>query len=93
LKPRLVEGQVEPFADISHEMHFHKPTLVVYILGVLAIAYHLGNGVHTALMSWGAVETKTALRRSQVVAWIVFVAMLVMGWGAVFALFQAGKQT
>ncbi len=93
LKPRLVEGQVEPFADISHEMHFHKPTLAVYILGVLAIAYHLGNGVHTALMSWGAVETKTALRRSQIVAWIVFVAMLVMGWGAIFALFQAGKQT
>jgi hypothetical protein len=44
-------------------------------------------------MSWGAVETKTALRRSQIVAWIVFVALLVMGWGAVFALFQAGKQT
>lgn len=93
LKPRLVEGQVEPFADIAHEMHFHRPTLVVYILGVLAIAYHLGNGVHTAMMSWGVVETKDALRRSGIIAWAIFIVMLVMGWGAVFALFQAGKLT
>ena len=93
LKPRLLEGQVEPFADIAHEMHFHRPTLVVYILGVLAIAYHLGNGVHTAMMGFGVVETKSALRRSAVVAWVLFVTMLVMGWGAIFALFQAGKLT
>jgi succinate dehydrogenase / fumarate reductase cytochrome b subunit len=93
LKPRLVEGQVEPFSDISHEMHFHKPTLAVYILGVLAVAYHVGNGVQTALMSWGAVRTKIALRRAEIVAWIVFIVMLLMGWGAIFALFQAGKQT
>jgi succinate dehydrogenase / fumarate reductase, cytochrome b subunit len=93
LEPRLMEGQVEPFADIAHEMHFHKPTLVVYILGVLAVAYHVGNGVHTALMGWGVVETQPALRRSQIVAWLVFIVMLVMGWGAIFALFQAGKST
>jgi succinate dehydrogenase / fumarate reductase, cytochrome b subunit len=93
LKPRLLEGQVEPFADIAHEMHFHRPTLVVYILGVLAIAYHLGNGVHTAMMGWGVVETKRALRRTGIVAWVLFVVMLVMGWGAIFALFQAGKLT
>ena len=93
LKPRLIEGQVEPFGDIAHEMHFHKPTLVVYILGVLAIAYHFGNGIHTAMMGWGVVETKTGMRRSAIVAWIFFVVMLVMGWGAIFALFQAGKQT
>ena len=93
LKPRLFEGQVEPFADIAHEMHFHTPTLIVYILGVLAVAYHFGNGLHTAMMSWGVVETKSSMRRSQIVAWVAFIAMLVMGWGAIFALFQAGKLT
>jgi succinate dehydrogenase / fumarate reductase cytochrome b subunit len=93
LKPRLFEGQVEPFADIAHEMHFHTPTLIVYILGVLAVAYHFGNGLHTAMMSWGVAETKSSLRRSQIVAWVAFIAMLVMGWGAIFALFQAGKLT
>ncbi len=93
LHPRIVEGQVEPFSDIAHEMHHHVPTLVVYILGVLAIAYHLGNGVHTAMMGWGIVESKTALRKSQIVAWILFIVMLGMGWGAIFGLYQAGKST
>ena len=60
---------------------------------MLAIAYHFGNGVHQALMSWGVVETNRGLRRSQIVAWTVFVVMLAMGWGAIFALFQAGKLT
>jgi len=93
LHPRLVEGQVEPFADIAHEMHHHKPTLVVYILGVLAIAYHFGNGLHTAMMSWGVVETKKGMQKSQLVAWTMFFLMLGMGWGAIFALYQAGKLT
>ena len=93
LHPRLVEGQVEPFADIAHEMHFHRPTTVVYILGVLAMAYHLANGIYTAMMEWDIAETKKALQRSQLVSWIVFFVMLLMGWGAIFGLYQAGKLT
>ncbi len=93
LKPRLVEGRVEPFSDIAHEMHFHRPTLLVYILGVLAIAYHFGNGIHSALMSWGAAATKESLRRWALLAWVIFVVMLLMGWGAIFALFRAGAST
>ncbi|HKQ68193.1 MAG TPA: hypothetical protein VJT73_02585 [Polyangiaceae bacterium] len=92
LHPRLVEGHAEPFADIAHEMHFHRPTIIVYILGVLAIAYHWGNGLHQALMTWGAAASKSSLQRSQVLAWAVFVVTLVMGWGAIYALFQAGAQ-
>jgi succinate dehydrogenase / fumarate reductase cytochrome b subunit len=74
-------------------MHHHRPTLVVYILGVLAIAYHFGNGLQTAMMAWGVVETKKSLKKAQLVAWAVFLLMLGMGWGAIFALFQAGKLT
>jgi succinate dehydrogenase / fumarate reductase cytochrome b subunit len=92
IKPRFIEGQAEPFADISHEMHFHRPTLIVYILGVLAVAYHFGNGLHQALMTWGVVVGKDSLRRWQLLAWVVFVAMLVMGWAAIYRLFQLGAQ-
>jgi succinate dehydrogenase / fumarate reductase cytochrome b subunit len=92
LHPRLVEGHVEPFNDIAHEMHFHTPTLIVYLLGVLAIAYHLGNGLQTALMTWGATVTKASLRKWELLAWAVFLLMLAMGWGAVFALYRAGAQ-
>jgi succinate dehydrogenase / fumarate reductase cytochrome b subunit len=93
LKPRFQEGRAEPFADIAHEMHFHRPTLVVYILGVLAIAYHLANGLHSAAMGWGLVVTRTALRRLELGAWIVLIAMLGLGWGAIYALWMAGAHT
>jgi succinate dehydrogenase / fumarate reductase cytochrome b subunit len=73
-------------------MHFHKPTLVVYILGVLGIAYHLANGIHTAMMTWGAAVTKASLRKWELLAWGIFALMLAMGWGAIYALFRAGAQ-
>ena len=92
LEPRLVKGRVEPFADIAHEMHFHMPTLIVYILGVLAIAYHLANGLQTALMTWGVAVTKASIRKWELVAWAVFLLMLAMGWGAIYALYVAGAQ-
>jgi succinate dehydrogenase / fumarate reductase, cytochrome b subunit len=93
LHPRLVEGHVEPFADIAHEMHFHRPTIVVYLLGVLGIAYHFANGLHTALMTWGVASSKASLRKWEILAWGMFLLMLVMGFGAIFALYQAGAQT
>jgi succinate dehydrogenase / fumarate reductase cytochrome b subunit len=93
LRPRLYQGRAEPFADIAHEMHFHRPTLAVYILGVLAVAYHLGNGVHTALMSWGVVRTKRALLQWELLAWVLFLLLLAFGWGAVYALYRAGAAT
>jgi succinate dehydrogenase / fumarate reductase, cytochrome b subunit len=92
LHPRLVEGHVEPFSDIAHEMHFHKPTLAVYILGVLGIAYHFANGIHTAMMTWGAAVTKVSLRKWELLAWGIFALMLAMGWGAIYALFRAGAE-
>ena len=92
LRPRIVEGRVEPFSDIAHEMHFHMPTLIVYLLGVLGIAYHLANGVHSAMMTWGAAVTRDALRKWELLAWSLFLLTLAMGWGAVYALYQAGAQ-
>ena len=93
IHPRLVEGRAEPFDDIAHEMHFHRPTIIVYILGVLAIAYHLANGVQQALMSWGLVTTHRSLRKWELLAWVLLVVTLVMGWGAIYALYQAGASS
>jgi succinate dehydrogenase / fumarate reductase cytochrome b subunit len=90
LKPRLVEGQAETFADISHEMHFHTPTLVVYILGTLAVAYHLANGLQGACMAWGVVTSRAALRRLEGIALVTFAVLLLMAWSAVYALWAAG---
>jgi succinate dehydrogenase / fumarate reductase cytochrome b subunit len=91
IKPRLFERHAEPFADIAHEMHFHTPTLVVYVLGVLAIAFHLANGVQTFCMGWGVVASRRALQRLEIGVLGFFAALLAMGWGSIWALYQAGR--
>jgi succinate dehydrogenase / fumarate reductase cytochrome b subunit len=90
LRPRLVEGHAEAFADIAQEVHFNMPTLVVYVLGTLAVSYHLANGVQTFCMGWGIVTSQRGLRRLEGAALTLFVVLLVMSWAAVYALWAAG---
>jgi succinate dehydrogenase / fumarate reductase cytochrome b subunit len=90
LHPRLTTGRPEPFSDISHEMRHHLPTLIVYTLGVLGIAYHLANGLQTFAMGWGIVTSRRALKHLDIVVWLVFLVLLAMGWGAIYALWDAG---
>lgn len=90
LRPRLVEGRAESFVDIAQEMHFNAPTLVVYVLGALAVSYHLANGAQTFCMGWGIVSTQRGLRRLEGAALTLFALLLVMSWGAIYALYAAG---
>lgn len=95
LKPRLFPGPgkapgPEAFSDLVHEMHHHTPTLVVYLLGVLAVSYHLGNGLSTFAMGFGVVSSQGALKRAETLSLFVFLLLLLMGWGSVYALYQAG---
>jgi succinate dehydrogenase / fumarate reductase cytochrome b subunit len=90
LKPRVTEGHAEAFADIAQEMHFHTPTLVVYVLGTLGVSYHLANGAHTFCMSWGIVSSRAGLKRLEWLALLSFALLLAMSWGAVYALWAAG---
>jgi succinate dehydrogenase / fumarate reductase cytochrome b subunit len=91
IRPRFVDGRAEPFADIAETMHFHTPTLVVYLLGTLGVAYHLANGAQTFCMGWGIVSSQQALRRLEWVAVTIFVLLLVMSWAAIYALWAAGS--
>jgi succinate dehydrogenase / fumarate reductase cytochrome b subunit len=90
IHPRAVEGHAEPFADLAQAMHFHRPTLVVYLLGTLGVAYHLANGAQTFCMSWGIVASQRGLRRLEGLAMVLFVLLLAMSWGAIYALWAAG---
>jgi succinate dehydrogenase / fumarate reductase cytochrome b subunit len=89
LRPRLIEGRPEPFADIAHEMRFHTPTLVVYTLGTLGIAYHLANGLQSFAMGWGLVASRAAVRQIGWASAVVFVVLLVMSWASIYALYAA----
>jgi len=88
--PRFVEGRPEPFADIAHEMHHHGPTLAVYVLGILAVAYHLANGLQAFAMGQGVVASAAGLKRLEWMVYVVFVVLLALGWGSVYALWSAG---
>ncbi len=93
IEPRLTEGHGEEFSDIAHEMHFHGPTLVVYLLGTLGVSYHLANGLQSASMGWGLVVTRRALKKLEWVVIGIFCLLLAMSWGAIYALYQAGAST
>jgi succinate dehydrogenase / fumarate reductase cytochrome b subunit len=90
LHPRLVEHQAESFQDIAAHMHHHLPTLAVYLLGTLGVAYHLGNGLYGFAMSWGLAATRRSLRGFQAAGIVLFVVLLLMSWGAIFGLYNAG---
>lgn len=90
LHPRLVEGHPETFADIAAHMHHHPPTIIVYLLGTLGMAYHLANGLSTFAMGWGLVSSKKGVLRANLLGYVLFFAMLAIGWGSLYALYTGG---
>lgn len=90
-KPRFLEGRPEPFSDLAAEMHFHGPTLAVYVLGVLGIAYHLANGLWSFLsMGWGVTVSKSGIAWMERVSLLLFLVLLAVGWTAIYGLYAAG---
>jgi succinate dehydrogenase / fumarate reductase cytochrome b subunit len=91
-EPRFLQGHAELFPDISRQMRFHTPTLVVYLLGVLAIAYHLANGLWSFLsMGWGAMVSKAGIAWLERFALLFFFVLLAIGWAAVYGLYVGGE--
>ena len=90
-EPRFLHGGPEPFSDISREMRFHAPTLIVYVLGVLAIAYHVANGLWSFMtMGWGITVSKSGMAWLERVSILVFLVLLAIGWIAIYGLYQGG---
>jgi len=73
-----------------HPPRAEEITLLVYVLGVLAVAYHLANGLQTFAMGQGVVASSGAVKRLEWVVYLVFILLLAMGWGSVYALWHAG---
>ncbi len=91
LHPRLVEGHAEPFSDIASQMRFHGPTLMVYLLGTLAVCYHLANGIFGFAWTWGLTAGEKSYRRIGVGVIVSFLVMLAMAWSAIYGLWVAGE--
>jgi succinate dehydrogenase / fumarate reductase cytochrome b subunit len=91
LRPHLLHGGPEPFTDIAREMRFHGPTLAVYLIGTLATAYHLANGLQNFGMAWGIFASDRSMRRFEPVVILIFLVVTAMAWGAIYALYNAGE--
>jgi succinate dehydrogenase / fumarate reductase cytochrome b subunit len=71
---------------IVRHMHFNPIIAwVVYPLGVLASAYHTGNGFWTAGITWGLTVSEGSQRRWGYVCGVVAVLLFVAGMLSVFA--------
>jgi succinate dehydrogenase / fumarate reductase cytochrome b subunit len=57
------------------------PIQLLYALGVLAAAFHLGNGIWTAGIAWGVWTTPAAQRRANAIAIAVGVFVALAGFG------------
>jgi succinate dehydrogenase / fumarate reductase cytochrome b subunit len=88
--PRFLEHHPESFRDIAAHMHHHLPTTIVYALGILAVAYHLANGLWSFAMGWGLTVSRASQNWMQTVMLILFVIFLAIGWGAEYGLYSAG---
>lgn len=55
------------------------PIFTFYIIGVLAAAFHLGNGIWTFLITWGITVGKRAQRISQIVTTGLSLAVSALG--------------
>lgn len=90
ISPRFFKHQPERFGDIASEMAHNPPTLVVYLLGTLGVAYHLANGVSSSAMALGVAISPRSHKRFDNLAAVLLVVFLTMAWGAIYALYRAG---
>lgn len=57
----------------------YAPVFVFYIIGVVASAFHLGNGIWTFLITWGITIGKRSQRISQVLTTALSLAVSALG--------------
>jgi succinate dehydrogenase / fumarate reductase cytochrome b subunit len=77
----------EDFCDLAGHMRHHPPTLTVYTLGVIGMAYHLANGVYTAAFINGLAVSPKASKQMQVASLALFALLLVFGLGSVIGMY------
>lgn len=84
---RLVPGSVS-FARVAAELR-SPVVLGLYLLGVLAAAYHLGGGLWNFLIHWGITVGPRAQRWSLGLSGFIFLFLIVVGF-RIIAAFAGG---
>ncbi len=88
IQPTWLEGHPATF---QHMLELAEPvTFVVYLLGILGVAYHVANGLWQAAIGWGFTTTQKAMNRMQVFCILLFIVLLTMGYASLFTFARAG---
>jgi succinate dehydrogenase / fumarate reductase cytochrome b subunit len=85
LAPALYGFQMD-YRHMSEGMH-ESITLTVYILGILAVAFHLANGIWSAGITWGVTLGPKSQRVSEILSIFIFGVIVIMGFNAIRGFF------
>ena len=81
IEPAL-QGQRQLTYDHMVEAMHNPLSLAVYVLGVLAAAFHLANGFWLGGITWGVTISRRSQRNWQAWSIAIFVVIAVMGFAA-----------
>lgn len=87
IEPTL-SGSVLDFAHMSEGLH-EPLTLVVYVLGVLGVAFHLANGFWQFCIGWGITTSEVGMRRVEKFSFLLFGILLFMAYGSIWGFIRA----
>jgi len=98
INKRIIEaslGHVAGHESISYAamaFRFAQPWyLALYVVGIVACAFHLGNGVFNFSIRWGIAIGKTAQRVAAALGWMIGVGLTVLGIAIAVNFYVAGR--
>jgi succinate dehydrogenase / fumarate reductase, cytochrome b subunit len=85
---KYVSGSADIIKYNAMSEKLHNPiVLAIYMLGIISASYHLGYGLWNFCIRWGITVKDDAQVRVQKISAIVFVALTLLGWGALAGFF------
>lgn len=83
------DAEQNQVGTVSRHLHMGSWVVVVYLLGILVTAFHTANGFANAAITWGATISKASQTRFGFLCVGAFVALLGLGYTALFAALKA----
>lgn len=86
---KYLSGSAEGVKYDGMAEKLHNPVvLTIYVIGILSASYHLGYGLWNFCIRWGITVKEDAQIRVQKLSAVVFVALTLLGWGALVGFFM-----
>ena len=89
LSPEVLRGDTDLFSLMQRILE-HPAMIAFYALGVIAAAYHFGNGLFGFAIHWGLATGRTAQRWAARLAFGVFLVLTLVGLNSLLAFLGHG---